>query len=168
MRIFILVGILATSVAYSQTTDWQLVGGTDDAYVFYDAKGIRRVADDHFEVWLKALPASAIDKTKLDKDGVDHAAKKVLSGYVPPIGLTHKLTKDQIISAIASEEIASAAVIEPKARMLEEIDCRNLSTRHLSVSIRVHGKYETSDRPSTWQRIAPETNFATLQAAICG
>src|SRR5262245_33763467 len=105
-----------TLPAQQTTSDWRMIGGTSDTYVFYDASRVRNLPDGHFEVWLKALPTKATNKAadkQLDKEHVDWAAKKITSGYVPPIGLDQKMTQDQIISAVGFEGIANDASVEP-------------------------------------------------------
>src|SRR5262249_28578691 len=123
----------------------------------------------HFEAWVKALPLDAMNKAadKPDKELVEQATQKVLSGYIPPLGLDQKLTKNQITDAVIYEQIANEATIEPTMRMLEEIDCTNRMFRHLSVRMHQGTKTGSVDTPGPWKHIAPETNLFRVQMALC-
>jgi hypothetical protein len=151
--------------------DWRLVGFASDGYLFYDAQGLRKLANGHFEVWLKGLPAKrtekAVDKLANDKGRLEHMYQKIKAGYVPPVGLTRKLTKTEIWNGLIDEEIADAGQIEPEIRMLVEIDCADSMSRRLSLWVKQGQKSGSSEKVADWEHIAPETNFDTLRLAIC-
>jgi hypothetical protein len=162
--------VIGTLHAQQPTSDWRLIGGTSDSYVFYDAGGARKLPDGHFEVWLKMLPKKPTDKAadKLtDDEHVKQGVIKMLKGYVPPIGLDQKLTQDQISGAIVLEEVADDAEITPEGRLLLEVDCPGRMSRTLSLHLQKGGKTGTSDKVGEWQHIAPETNINRLHLALC-
>jgi hypothetical protein len=161
---------LCTGILYAQQSmsDWRVIGGTDDSAVFYDARGVRKFSNGHFEVWLKVLPVKAITDSKpVDKDRTARGARKLASGYVPPMWLDQKASLDQITDAIILEEVANEAAIQPNARMLVELDCPNRLSRELSVWLDLNGKIQSDDKPSEWHHIAPETNFSRLHMDVC-
>jgi hypothetical protein len=177
MKVILVALVLAASTAlYAQqsTYDWRLLGdaeGSPETHVFYDAAGTRKLPDGHYEVWLKALPIKATDnatnQVAHDKARIDHAAQKLLAGYVPPLGVDVKLTKDQIEHAVLIEEVANEGSVEPTARILEEVDCEKGLVRQLNITARLKGQLVVQNTPKEWQHIAPETNTSRLRLALC-
>jgi len=104
----------------------------------------------------------------LDKTTVEKAARKVVSGYVPPIVTIGVMKFDQITDVVAAEETANLGIIKPKARILLEFNCVEQRERRLSTYIRSNnGQEGFSSKPSDWDYIAPETNVAHLQKILC-
>lgn len=82
---FLLIAVVLSAPMYAQSqSDCRLLGGTQDERMFYDASGVRKLPDGHFEIWLKSLPGKAMVKRlnarAKDKDLTDHAARKLASG----------------------------------------------------------------------------------------
>ena len=161
------LSLLLASVSVAQpATDWKLIGGGSNTYLLYDSAGLRKLENGHFEVWLKGLPKTSVDKAKLSKDGIARAANKVASGYQPP-ALAHKASVDEMVNGAFIEEVADEAMVDPNMRMLIEIDCTNGLSRFLSLYTKQGGKTSTSDTTGAWEHIAPETNSSALQTALC-
>jgi hypothetical protein len=163
-----------TLPAQQSIHDWRIVGATSGstrAYVFYDANSVRKLPNGHLEVWLKAIPADdaykAADELSRNQAYLDAVDKKMARGYVPPVALEQKLSKEDILIAVIKEEVANSADIQPIMRMLEEVDCENRVTRDVSLQQHIDGKDESVEKTGEWQHIAPETNMSRLHLAIC-
>jgi hypothetical protein len=109
-----------------------------------------------------------LERIDLDKTTVEKAARKIVSGYVPPIVIIGVMKFDQITDVVAAEETANLGNIEPKARMLLEFNCVEQKQRRLSTYVRTNsGQMGFLSKPSDWDYIAPETNVAYLQKISC-
>ncbi|MBI1213778.1 MAG: hypothetical protein GC190_20145 [Alphaproteobacteria bacterium] len=170
--IFLILGL--TGSAFGGSSDWKFYGGATVAggepeYLFYDAAGLQHVGT-HVKVWVKGLPSKELEKARdaADQGLIDRAAKKLAHYYVPPIARLRNIDQDQAIDIILFEEIADDATIEPRSRILYEIDCPGKMIRDLSVwLVGQHGRPGTRDTPGEWKHIPPETNGAALSTLLC-
>jgi hypothetical protein len=157
------------------STDWRFYGATkigpDESAVdlFYLNNEIRRTPDGHLLVWTKGLALKRLmdENEKADADRIDRAARKVMTGYVPPIFKGEKHDQDQVVGAISFEEMANEAKIEPTTRILYEIDCATGTSRELSIEIHINGELQSKNEPRPWSHIPPESNGSSLFAAVC-
>lgn len=162
----------ATTVAFADDVDWQMHGyatmeGVSEA-CFFDAKTVIQEDDGQLRVWTKCLDQQKVVNVKLDKSAIEKAAQKRLSGYVPPIIIIGVIKDGLITDVLLAEEVANLDNIEPKARVLLELNCIEQKVRTLSSHVRTrNGQTGFSSKPSHWDYIAPETNVAHLQKILC-
>ncbi len=164
-------GHVPGGVESSLGVDWKVVGGADvgqDANIlFYDARGVHRLPNGHIEVWTKALSNKALENIEATKEQIDTAARKILSGYDPPVHQLRKLNDDQKLSLVIYEVFANDDIVESNARLLFELDCKTSRARFNSISIKLAGKWGFDEKPGEWSRISPETNPYYLQRLLC-
>jgi hypothetical protein len=158
-----------TLQAQQSTSDWRVIGSTSDSIMFYDANGVRKLPNGHFEAWVKTLPGQALRtaRGKADKQLIGRATTKLVSGYIPPLGRYTKMDSDTLYGALIFEEIANEGGIEPVFRMLQEIDCQNRMSRILSVQVFQGDQKGSTDKTGEWEHIPPETNVSVLQMSLC-
>jgi hypothetical protein len=135
---------------------------------FFDAKTVIQEDDGQLRVWTKCLDQQKVVNVKLDKSAIEKAAQKRVSGYVPPIIIIGVIKDGLITDVLLEEEVANLDNIEPKARVLLELNCIEQKVRTLSSHVRTrNGQTGFSSKPSHWDYIAPETNVAHLQKILC-
>jgi len=160
--------------AYGQEgVDWKMYGSADGpSHCFFDAKGVVKTDDRHMRVWTKCLLEKNLNGVDIEKDFdgriLENAVQKLAGLYVPPIALVQEtIDPKQRMAITAYEEIANIAPIEPQARIFYELDCSDKMIRELTVSLRVDGKSGSTDKPSDWKHVAPETNGNRLLKILC-
>jgi hypothetical protein len=163
--------LLSTAAVAQIQPDWRVIASTPDTVLFCDMSRVRKMPDGHVQVWTKGLPAKDLVREEsskpITKEQTSAAAEKLIHGYKPLVQSTHELTQDELINFILAEQIADAGKIQPSIRMLFEIDCEEQQYRVLSVQNLRNGKFESSDNPSGWSHIAPETNSEGVMLAVC-
>lgn len=173
--VVLMVASTITFAARAADVDWKLYGGASVAgpsFCFYDAKTVARASSGYIRVWTKCLPQKDLDssldiKTDLGTKLVDHAARKLREGYVPPIVVIGKMDFQQIPEILAYEETANLSTIEPEAQFFEEMNCSERTMRRLSTSMYVNGQRHFDNKPHDWDYIPPEGNGATLLKILC-
>ena len=166
---FTLFTVVVMRIGFAQTdADWKLygaasIGGT--VWCFYDANGLVREPGNQIRVWTKCLPG--VDDKKPTDEMVNDAAYKIMHGYVPPIVVVAGMMLGQVSDVVSYEEIANLGDIEPKGRIFYEIGCPERMIRELSIDIRTKDKFGSSDTPSEWKHVAPETNADHLLKILC-
>lgn len=119
-------------------------------------------------VWTKGLSAAAVDKVaNLPKEAVDRDAQKLLLGYQPPFAVLKKLTEDERLGVIISEEVADDQLVSPEIKALVEIDCEHDFIRSLSIVVTQAGRFGSSDAAGHWEHIVPESSGANLSKIVC-
>jgi hypothetical protein len=154
--------------------DWKFFGGTtvsgEKMITFYDAES-PVYAGGTVKVWVESIGQSEFNmKMKShEKQIIKKAAEKVVSGYFPPYSLVNKKTSyDDCIEVISWEELANSAVLQPRAKLLFEINCSEKKIRTLTgTSFKSDGDIASSTKASEWNYISPESNGETLQKILC-
>jgi hypothetical protein len=162
----------APTIVFADDVDWKLYGHASventPEFCFFDAKSVIQESSGQLRVWTKCLDQKELESVELDKTTVEKAARKIVSGYVPPIVIIGVMKFDQRIDVVSAEETANLGNIEPKARMLLEFNCVEQRERTLSTYIRANnGQEGFSSKPSDWDYISPETNVAYLHKILC-
>jgi len=122
-----IVAIISSQSASAQVKppDWRLYGFFNfdgrDVELFYLASGLRRNGDGNIEVWTKGLPMREVTNAKPDKAHAEDAARKLLSGYLPPVARTQKVPQPVLMSLIAAEETANSGDVDPVTRVMWEL-----------------------------------------------
>jgi hypothetical protein len=177
----IAVCILSTAATASAepaqvlSVDWKLYGaaavdGSD--LCFYDAKGVVQKTDGHIRVWTKCLSIkdmNSIDiKTDFDGKILENTVEQLYHHYVPPYATIETTDFDQAEDIILSEEKANIGNVAPVSHILLELNCSERMMRELSISIHTtDGKSGSTDEPTNWKYVAPETNGMRLLQLLC-
>jgi hypothetical protein len=78
-----------TTIAFADDVDWRLYGGATventPEICFFDAKGVTQESVGQLRAWTKCLDQKELGNVLLDETSLKKAARKRLSGYVPPI-----------------------------------------------------------------------------------
>jgi hypothetical protein len=161
-----------TTTAFADDVDWRLYGGATvenaPEICFFDAKGVTQENVGQLRVWTKCLDQKELGNVHLDEASLKKAARKTLSGYVPPIVTIGVLKSDQINDVLIAEETANLDNIRPRSRILLEFDCVEQKVRTLSTYVKTNnGQEGFSRKPGDWDYISPETNVAYLQKILC-
>jgi hypothetical protein len=167
--------VVGSAAALASDIDWKFYGGAEITGIsyqcFYDAAGVAKQPDTHVRVWTKCLSVKEIDSIDTEKESfkkiAESTARKLIEGYVPPIIAIKKIEFDKITDVTGSEEVANAGDIQPHSRIFYELNCSEKMLRELSISIQENNKSGTSDKPSNWRYVSPETNGATLLQILC-
>lgn len=180
MRKSILIIMLVTLIiVYKEASgaDWKYFGGAtlpkkEIVITYYDDESIEYLTTGNVRVWTKSVNSSEVEKITQKKGVIEKAAKKVIQKYSPPYCLLNpypKTSYDDYINIIGWEEAANNSAIEPRARILFEIDCNGKMIQTLSTTIyeKKGGVTKGSGAPSEWSYISPETNSETLQKILC-
>jgi hypothetical protein len=154
--------------------DWKFFGGTmvsgEKMLTFYDAESSKYTAGT-VKVWVESIGQSEFNtKMKMHKkQNIEKAAEKVVSGYSPPYSSVNKKTSyDDSIEVISWEELANSSVLQPRAKLLFEINCKDKKIRTLTgTSFKNDGDITSSTKASEWNYISPESNGETLQKILC-
>jgi hypothetical protein len=165
-----LFAMICTAPAQQPTSDWKLYGAStakgQELSLFFLASELRRLPDNHVQVWTKGLSSSKISKAKLSQDTIKRLAMKALV-YEPPVGRVHALTQDSKLDTVVAEEVADEGLVEPTQRVLYEFDCAEHMVRVLSVYVSLNGSPHSSDTAGAWAHTPPESNGAALQQLVC-
>jgi hypothetical protein len=98
---------------------------------------------------------------------VNTVALKAAQGYVPPImAIRDKFTHD-IKDVVTLEAVAEWANLQPRSKELREIDCAKRMDRTLSSYFNLPVAAVSSDKPSVWRYISPESQDAILLKLLC-
>jgi hypothetical protein len=159
----------ALSGAHAADVDWKLYGAASfpagEQWCFYDVQGVTQTPEGYLRVWTKCLQQKELDAVD-PKQIVEDSAKRIISGYVPPIVVGDIMKFDQIPLIVPYEQIADANSINPTVRIYYELDCSQKRLHELSMRFSVNGKdKEANERP--WQFVSPEGNGATLLKLLC-
>lgn len=141
--------------------------GGGEFWVFYEEFGIKRTSDGHVRVWTKSLSQKDLDKAELSPAVKDQTIKRLLRQYVPVAARNQKLEKERLATMIMYEAFANEGVVPSTIQVLFEIDCKKEMTRMLSVHVSINKRTSSTDKPTVWAHIAPETNAARLSKALC-
>ena len=159
--------------AQTKPLDWKLYGfrkvSSDQMELFYERSQIKHVQTGYVLVWTMELSTEEIEAARraMGKDLIDRVERKVAANYVPPYGRIKELRHDEMITVISSEEIANDAEIQPRARLLYELDCPGRMYRERSIYTASDGTTRTPDTTSRWQLLAPQTGAASLITLVC-
>jgi hypothetical protein len=152
-------------------TNWNWFGGStvkgDPHWSFFDLNSMKKLPNGHMQVWTKTLSEKEMDEQKADDAVTDQAAHRIRYNYVPIVGRSGKFDKKQLTNMIIFESIANRNTVPPRMQVLFEIDCKGDLDRMLSVHIRDGENQTSSDSPTSWQHIVPETNAARLEGVVC-
>src|SRR4029078_4089703 len=149
------------TASYAADVDWKLYGIADaEQLCFYDALSVVQRPDGKVRVGTKCLlheDVVAIDpKQELGNKILAEAAKKLNTGYVPPILVGAETDNEQIATTIAYEQAADISGIAPHSSILYELDCAQKMIRELNTSGSVNDQ-DSSNEPNA-PFIVPEEN----------
>ena len=155
--------------------DWKYYGGAlagpGGESCFYDADGTVAASSRSVRVWTKCLPRTSVEAVNPEKefDGkiLDITARKIAGYYFPPISSIEEANADQLMTIVLYEQIANIADIQPRSRILYELDCTERRLRELSIHIEQDGKVGSFDKAREWHYAPPETNGAALLKLLC-
>jgi len=160
--------------AQSASVDWKMYGAVsfgESGVCFYDAKGMRGGPDGTIRVWTKCLRQKDLDGIDFKKPAnntiLNEAAKKMLTGYMPPIASVETIDDDQKTAFISYEVTADLSNLKPQSRIYYELNCPERMIRELSMSFEVKGKSTFQDKPREWQYVPPEGNGDRLLRLLC-
>ena len=150
------------TASYAADFDWKLYGIADaEQLCFYDALGVVRTPDGKVRVGTKCLlyeDVVAIDpKQELGNKILAEAAKKLKTGYVPPILVGAETDNEQIATTIAYEQAADISGIAPHSNVFYELDCAQKMIRELNTDISLNGQQGSTTEPNG-QFVSPEEN----------
>ena len=165
--------ICAPGWAQTQSVDWKLYGGVPDSWCFYEANGVVVRPDGHIRMWTKCLLEKDIDSIDIQKEFggkiFNNTVDKVGHYYVPPLATVDTtIDVNQAMTITRYEETANISYIQPAARIFYELNCSERMTRELSTYLRApNGQGSSSDKPSDWKYVPPQSNGATLLKILC-
>jgi hypothetical protein len=163
------------SSAEAANVDWKMYGSVleHQEICFYDLAGVAFSPNSgNLQIWTKCIETKEIDKIDIAKDYegriLKSAAEKTVHGYVPPIiRQIQTLNFDQMITITYQEEIANISGIQPRSRILYELNCGERMIRELDIYVEANGKVGSSHTPSSWKHVPPETNGTRLLKMLC-
>ena len=171
MRALIMAaGIIASAVssatARAEDVDWKeigvaTVGGGEIVVCFYDTVSII-YAGSHTRVWVKCIRQQDVedtiaDKGVLGKKIVDNAARKIISGYVPPLVVVGGIDSQQSLTVIVGyEAAANIGAMPTHSRVLYELNCSERMIRRLSTYFHIGGSEAFDEKPQDWEHVPPE------------
>jgi hypothetical protein len=175
------VAIVIYSVALSSRAqdsakgaDWRVYGTFEkDGKVYatmYSVPDIVRSPNGLARVWTQAssITTKDMDDALKDKQFLKTVAGRVKAQYMPPISSVEKINSDQVMHMIVLEEVANERKVYPTVVILEEIDCKNLRSRFLSMRTYEKGTPKRfTDDPGAWSYIQPQSNDKNLATLVC-
>src|SRR5579871_400577 len=154
--------------------DWRVYGNFEKdgkAYAtMYSVPDIVRSPDGMVRVWTQAasITTADMDQAMMDKQFVGTVADRVGAHYLPPINSVEKIDSNQVMHMTVLEEIANERKVYPTMVILEQIDCKNLRSRYLSIRMYEKGTLaSTTDQPGEWSYIGPQSNDRNLATLAC-
>ena len=181
MRALIMAaGIIASAVssatARAEDVDWKEMGvatvGGEIVVCFYDTVSII-YAGSHTRVWVKCIRQQDVedtiaDKGVLGKKIVDNAARKIISGYVPPLVVVGGIDSQQSLTVIVGyEAAANIGAMPTHSRVLYELNCSERMIRRLSTYFHIGGSEAFDEKTQDWEHVPPEGDAATLTKILC-
>jgi hypothetical protein len=173
-----MAAFLILPVVYAQDAgrgaDWRVYGTFEkDGKVYatlYSVSDIARMPDGFVRVWTEAssVTTADMDEALKDKDFLKITAARIKAHYIPPVNYVEKLDSDQIMHMIVLEEVANETKVYPTIVMLEQIDCKALRDRYLSIRMYEKGTpTSVTDQPGKWSYIQPQSNDKNLATLVC-
>jgi hypothetical protein len=156
--------------AQSSGSDWKIYGVIQQderpVHVFYNAAGVTPNTDGNVELWTKGISARDIDSSvkSMASDSIakDRLAKKLASGYVPPLATAKGLTGTQANTLVIEEEIADFYPLNAIQSVHWELDCQKKRARVLEASIYTNGGMRSSKQTSLWLHPTPDNFFGAV------
>lgn len=151
----------------NMSVEWEL-----STMCFYNANGIQHPHDGWIRVWTQCLNEQDVENFDLQTDigekVAQSIARKIASGYVPPIATVTDVNHDMVVEFIADETVANLTYVKPVSRIFYEIECSEKMYRELSIYFsNAVGKGSYSGRPTDWKYIPAEGNGANLNKLLC-
>lgn len=157
-----------------RVVDWRVYGSfKKDGKVYatmYSVPDIVRSPDGIVRVWTQgsSITTADMDEAIKDKQFLKTVADRIKAHYVPPVNSVEKINSDQVMHMIVLEEVANERKVYPTMVILEEIDCKNLRSRYLSIRMYKNGTpTSTTDQPGAWSYIQPQSNDRSLATLVC-
>jgi hypothetical protein len=170
LAIFLLSASLAASA--QNQNQWSVFGTKQENTLFFAAGDVQRNADGHLQVWTKELSEkqidAAVEKAGKDKDAGARITWTAVAGSRPPISQVRKMSPDEILSVVIEEDVANnSPEVQPLSQALFEVDCSGRMMRILSSIAYKNGQTRSSNRPSEWMHVPPDSNGSNLLAMLC-
>jgi hypothetical protein len=167
--------VLSTHAQDSERgADWRVYGNFEkDGKVYatmYSVPDIVRSPDGMVRVWTEAssITNADMDRAMMDNQFVETVAGRVRAHYMPPVNSVEKIDSTQVMHMIVLEEVANERKVYPAMVILEQIDCKNLRSRYLSIRMYEKGTLaSTTDQPGEWSYIGPQSNDRNLATLVC-
>jgi hypothetical protein len=171
LAIFLLSASLATDA--QNQNQWSVYGFSQENTFFFAAGDVQRNTDGHLEVWTKALSAkqidAAVEKAGKEKDN-DRSARIAWAATdgSPPISRVRKMSPDEILNVAIEEDVANnSPEVQPLSQVLYEVDCSRRMMKMLSGIAYKNGQTRSSNRPSEWMHVPPDSNGSNLLGMLC-
>jgi hypothetical protein len=139
--------------------------------MLFDANSVSLQSAGHLRVWTKCLDEDEMEATASsdrdrDEDIIKLTAKRIVSGYMPPIAKVFNFpSKDQLVSVVQYETTANVSYLKPTVSIYWELSCSEKMIRTLQLSTR-NGVHKTLAR-ADWTYVQPETNSDRLLKMAC-
>jgi hypothetical protein len=158
--------------------NWKYAGGTlpekESAHTlaFFDAENVQYLPNGNVQVWIKAIDTSEIDRmVSKEKEITKKAAEKMAKSYYPPYFSSNPdpdPNVDTYIDMIEWEEAANHTDVKPRARLLYEINCREMMIQTVSaITYKNDGTTTFASDFDKWSSIVPESTGDTLRKILC-
>lgn len=131
--------------------------------LFFLRSDIKTTPDGHVKVWTKGLSDYRLARVKLTEDQIRRAAERIVATPSTLPGIT----ADQQTAIAAYEVLADDGKLDPKARILWELDCSNELMRSLSMYLTGGGKHLDSNVTGEWMHSPPESTISMLMTMVC-
>jgi hypothetical protein len=158
----------------TRIADWRVYGNFEkDGKVYatmYSVPDIVRSPNGMVRVWTQAssITSADMDEAVKDKQFVKIVAGRIKAHYIPPVNSVEKINSDQVMHMIVLEEVANERKVYPTVVTLEEVDCKNLRSRFLSMRMYKKGTpTSTTDQAGAWSYTQPQSNDGNLATLVC-
>jgi hypothetical protein len=169
---------MLASLASAADVDWKFYGvalldgpRAGDSLCFYDAKTVPQASSGYVRVWTKCLAEEdffSVMRTESGMDDLmDKSERRLRTGYVPPIIVIGEMEFPDASGITATEEFADSGTVESQVQLFAELNCGERMFRRLAISIPHNGERAYDQKPSDWEYVLPESNYATLLKILC-
>ena len=175
-----LLDMLVAAPTMAQIADWKYYGDVVllsvereiSTICFYNANGIQHPQVGGVRVWTKCLNKQDVEtfdlQTDIGEKVAQSIARKIASGYVPPIATVTEVNHDMVLEFIADETVANLTYVQPVSRIFYEIKCSEKMYRELSIYLSTAvGKGSYSGKPTDWKHTPAEGNGGNLNNLLC-
>jgi hypothetical protein len=160
----------------AQCAEWKYLGsGVESKNIsevgFYDTQSVEYKPDGNVRSWTKFITESEVNRILKNNENIiiEAAGKKLATGYLPPYVLAFPDTNhDSHIAILSLEEVANIYETNTKSVVFYEMKCKEKQIRILSTtSYKKPDRPVSSNSPSEWMYIIPETRGDNLRKILC-
>lgn len=171
---YILAAVTALPLlAGPRQVDWKYFGATagntssQTLRYFYDGASVKRSADGHLQVWVKALDDQLMVHTVLTRAEIDLSNSRVKHRYLPPYSKLYRISRGEFINVLGFEAQADGGEVPSSNQSLWEIDCKAQAMRKLDSVVGSDNTIGTESRPVEWMQPAPESMGSHVIQSVC-